>query len=96
MTKFIIAACAVPMLFLAACDGYEPVRVNNLVPYSEGRTAGSGIMYVRAAMLPAKGPVTEPVMETVAEPVVVVVEEPILISLPPAEAEKVFTTKQGK
>lgn len=56
-------------LTLAACgDGYEMVQVRGQVPYTEERTAGPGIAYVRAHLMPEKSvvipaPLTTPVME---------------------------------
>lgn len=45
-------------LGLAACgEGYEPRQFRDRVPYTEERTAGPGVEYVRAYMLPEKGPV---------------------------------------
>ena len=44
---------------LAGCgDGYEAVPYYG-IPYVEERTAGHGVQYVRAHMLPVKGPVLE-------------------------------------
>lgn len=46
---------------LSACgEGWEIVEVRNQVPYTEERTAGPGVAYVRALLLPAKGPVLPP------------------------------------
>lgn len=40
--------------FLSACiDGYELVRVNAL-PFADGRTAGSAVIYVRKNLMPKK------------------------------------------
>ncbi|HBR69389.1 MAG TPA: hypothetical protein DEA55_08455 [Rhodospirillaceae bacterium] len=46
------------VLPLAGCDGYERVAYTG-VPYNNERTAGTGVAYVRANMLPEKGPVIE-------------------------------------
>lgn len=47
-------------LTLAACgDGWVAVPYEDQVPYTEERTAGRGVTYVRAHMLPEKGPVLE-------------------------------------
>ncbi len=55
----LILATAVPAL-LAGCtgEGYEMVPYHG-EPYTLEGTAGSGVAYVRASMLPAKGPVVE-------------------------------------
>lgn len=57
-------------LGLGACgEGWEAVPFRGQVPYTEERTAGAGVAYVRAHMLPEKGPVlpafTAPVQEEV-------------------------------
>lgn len=44
-------------LGLAACgEGWEPRPYRDRVPYTEERTAGPGVEYVRAYMLPERGP----------------------------------------
>lgn len=49
------------ILALSACgEGYEARPVRGKVPYVEDRTAGPGVEYVRAMMLPEKGPVLKP------------------------------------
>ncbi len=72
---------------LAACgegDGggwvVQPVR--GMVPYTEERTAGSGVAYVRAYMLPEKGPVLTPVAASAATPM--------------TDAAPIFDSKQVK
>lgn len=48
-------------LALTACggEGWELRKTNTTFPYGNQRTAGSGVEYVRASMMPAKGPVLE-------------------------------------
>lgn len=42
-------------LLLAGCgDGWETVKYSDKVPYTMERTAGDGVMYVRAKMMPEK------------------------------------------
>ncbi len=54
-----VALFMVP-LFLAGCgDGWEAQRTTDIVPYGNTRTAGSGVVYVRAKMLPEKEIVVE-------------------------------------
>jgi hypothetical protein len=49
---FVLVVLCVP---LASCgEGWEMVRVTDVTPYGNSRTAGSGIAYVRAKMLPKK------------------------------------------
>ncbi len=50
--KFIVIPA---VLALAACgEGWEMQRIDNIVPYGNTRTAGTGVAYVRAKMLPEK------------------------------------------
>ncbi len=48
-------------LALTACggEGWELRKTNTTFPYGNQRTAGSGVEWVRASMMPAKGPVLE-------------------------------------
>ncbi len=92
-------------LALAACgEGYE-MRPYDKVPYEMERTAGRGIEYVRAGMMPEKGPV----LKTVEEKVEVKKTETIEQDAPPPlpapeskneniveEADHIFTSKQRK
>lgn len=67
---------------LASCgEGWEMTRTTDMVPYGNTRTAGSGIAYVRAKMLPKK----DLVLNTAPA-------EQIMIERRPAEApaEKMF------
>ncbi len=69
LSKVIILASP---LFLAACgEGWEMSRVSGIVPYVPERTAGTGVAYVRAKMLPEKAIVAAPAKEEIksAEPV---------------------------
>ncbi len=58
MKKFrrvVFMLSGVSMLSLAACgDGYEMVQVRDQVPYTMERTAGSGVAFVLAHMMPEK------------------------------------------
>ncbi|MCC7305267.1 MAG: hypothetical protein IT558_03295 [Alphaproteobacteria bacterium] len=77
-------------LALAACgEGWEPHRIDNMVPYGNTRTAGTGVAYVRAKMMQEKEmklPATEE-----AKPVKPVTEPDAVKS-----AEPVFEEKQKK
>lgn len=62
----LIALCGVSTLSLAACgEGWEMVEFRGQVPYVEERTAGPGVAYVRAHMMPQKSIVLP--AETVVE-----------------------------
>jgi hypothetical protein len=57
-------------LGLSACgEGWEPQELRGRVPYVEERTAGPGVEYVRAYMLPEKGPKLEPQMPAEENPI---------------------------
>lgn len=57
---------------LAACgEGWTPQQMRDRVPYTEERTAGPGIEYVRAFMLPERGPNLEtPALKGTETPVI--------------------------
>ncbi len=58
-------------LALSACgEGYEAVPYHG-IPYVEERTAGAGVQYVRAHLLPVKGPVLEQSTPIIQEETVV-------------------------
>ena len=53
--KVLVSVCGLSTLALAACgEGYDVVEVRGTVPYVEERTAGPGVAYVRAHMMPEK------------------------------------------
>ena len=96
---------------LSACgEGYEMVRTTDVAPYGNARTAGSGVMYVQAKLLPEKElnlekemeeEVEEEVEEEIeeiieeAEEAEEVIEEPMPIPLAPEPEEQVQeTTKE--
>lgn len=59
MKKILMISAVVPALFLSGCgEGWE-MKLYDGVPYGNTRTAGHGVQYVRANMMPAKGPVIE-------------------------------------
>ena len=60
----VIVFSGLSALSLAACgEGYEVVKIRGSVPYVEERTAGPGVAYVRAHMMPEKTMVlTEPLL----------------------------------
>jgi hypothetical protein len=87
---------AAPLLLLAACDGYE-MRLYDGFPYGNQRTAGHGVEYVLAKMMPQKGPVLEPVVPKAEPAPAPVIEVP---PPPPTEpitkADEVFDNKARK
>lgn len=79
---FPLIAVTLAPLSLAACgEGWAPQQVRNYAPYTEERTAGPGIEYVRAHMLQEKGPNLEPAMTKPAPAPEPTVEE--ILDLPP-------------
>lgn len=97
MTKTLLrSACFMTLFFLTACgDGWEMQLTNTVFPYGNQRTAGSGVMYVRAKMLPKKELKIVPV-ERAREPVVYVVPEPATPDKEIKTMEPVFKSKQVK
>jgi len=80
----VMALSGFSALSLAACgEGYEMVKIRGTVPYVEERTAGPGVAFVRAHMMPEK---------------TVVLPEPLLMPQvePVKSAEPLFTGKQLK
>lgn len=86
-----------PVLLLAGCgdgEGWEIVPYHG-VPYTLERTAGTGVAYVRANMLPERGPVVQTLKE---ETRVVIEAKPPMVSTPAdaAKAEEIFNKSQRK
>ena len=53
-TKPRLMILALPLMLVACGDGWESHRTDKIFPYGNKRTAGSGVMYVRANMMPEK------------------------------------------
>ena len=95
-----LAILSAPLVLTACGEGWEVQRTSNYVPYDMERTAGTGVVYVRAKMLPKKELVAELVAEPVMEEIkaeaeveeVKLMEEPE----PVLEAEEIFTEAQQK
>ncbi len=84
LRRVVFVVSGLSTLCLAACgEGYEAVQVRGKVPYTEERTAGPGIAYVLAHMMPEKTMVLPaPVSAPAAAPV--------------QDAEPIFDTKMNK
>ncbi len=66
-TRYLILAA--PLALSACGEGWEMIRTDTMVPYGNTRTAGTGVAYVRAKMLPEKDLKLEPAAPTpAAEP----------------------------
>ncbi len=73
-------------LLLSACgDGWEVVYTQDVSPYGNDRTAGSGVIYVRKHMMPAKEISIKPQMEDGKM-------EGMVTVLPPEEPVKIEKT----
>lgn len=80
----------VSTLALTACgEGWVAVPYQG-VPYTEERTAGSGVQFVRDHLLPSKGPVLEPAAPAVLTPVLQETETQV------KDAAPLFTGRQLK
>ncbi|HEY0901968.1 MAG TPA: hypothetical protein VGD95_07580 [Micavibrio sp.] len=84
-------------LALTACggEGWELRKTTTTFPYGNQRTAGSGVEWVRASMMPAKGPVIEAPAPT-PEPAPVVLPEPQPAPAPVKPADPVFNNTLKK
>lgn len=90
----VVFACA-GALFLSACgDDYEVVRYTGS-PYGNERTAGGGVAFVRAKMMPEKGPVLKG-LEIPEELKAGESVEPKPVDKFPKEAEELFKRMQKK
>lgn len=89
--KSLLILSGVSTLGLAACgEGWVAVPYEGGVPYTEERTAGSGVKFVRDHLLPAKGPVLEPAPTPIFEPIVQETQTEV------KDAAPLFTGKQLK
>lgn len=78
--RFLLSALLLSStLALSACgDGWEMERRSGTVPYTQERTAGTGVFYVRAKMMPEKGlNLAEPKAEAPKEDVAATPVEPV-------------------
>lgn len=82
------------LFMLTGCgDGYELVKTNTMFPYGNERTAGSGVAYVLAKMLPKKELKLEPVRAAEASVVKSVTRDwkpEVLEILPQTNADQLF------
>ena len=76
--QVLMSVCGLSTLALAACgEGYEVVEVRGQVPYTEERTAGPGVAYVRAHMMPEKTIVLPAASDTVVKDAAPIFEQKI-------------------
>ncbi|MFK7839701.1 MAG: hypothetical protein AB8B83_05165 [Bdellovibrionales bacterium] len=99
--KRAVLLSASSVFFLTGCgDGYEVIKTNTMFPYGNERTAGSGVAYVLAKMMPEKELKLEPVAEPVVKKAVerdwkpevkeVLPELKPVEAVPPQPAEQIF------
>lgn len=82
-----LALLSAPLVLTACGEGWVAQKTDTYFPYGNQRTAGSGVAYVLAKMMPEKELVVEPVMEKV---------EPEAVAEPVLEAEEIFSDAQKK
>ncbi len=83
------AILAAPFLLAACGEGYDQISTDKMFPYGNQRTAGSGVAYVVAKMMPERELKLEPVKSVPkAEPAPVV--EPENMSVHEDKMEQLF------
>jgi len=98
MNNFRALLLATPLLLGACGEGYEMVKTDTMFPYGNQRTAGSGVAYVLAKMMPKKELKLQPVApRSVPQPLKetkAIIQD---IPEPPAQdAEEIFREQQVK
>lgn len=92
----VLTLATAPALLLSACgDNLEPTPYHG-VPYTDERTAGTGVAYVRAKMLPPKETKTEAVTPAPAPAAPAEQAPPPPIEAPVTQGDKIFDNKQSK
>jgi hypothetical protein len=93
-----LALLFAPLALTACGEGWEVQRVSDYGAYGNNRTAGTGVAYVRAKMLPKKEIVADFVAEPVMEEIKVEAEvaKPMEEPAPVLAAEEIFTEAQQK
>lgn len=78
-------------LLVTACGpDFEAVRVGDIVPYAHERTAGTGVAYVRAKLLPEKEVILEPQSPSLRD------TRNILDGITEDRSDKVFRDQQNQ
>lgn len=90
-----VSLFALPFFLTACGDGWEAQKTTEFSPYGNNRTAGSGIVYVRARLLPQKDLKLEPELKPV-EKVQELPAAPAEAVEPALKAEKIFSEAQTK
>ncbi len=94
MRKSLLRLCVLstPLLLGACGEGWEFQKNDVVFPYGNQRTAGSGVAYVLAKMMPEKELKVEPALDVVAQEPETVVQP----HYPIADAEEIFVEAQVK
>ncbi|MFN3701170.1 MAG: hypothetical protein ACK4VI_06575 [Alphaproteobacteria bacterium] len=89
-----LAVLSLPLLLSACGEGYEIQLTNTHFPYGNERTAGSGVVYVLAKMMPEKTLNLAPAERALTAPPA---QTPAPTPPPAATPmDEVFTNKQNK
>lgn len=80
----LLVLLALPFFVSGCGDGFEMIKTDSYFPYGNQRTAGSGVAYVLAKMLPKKELNVQSVQRD-WEPTVVVKEQPAPVPEPVLE-----------
>lgn len=81
-----LALLSLPLMLSACGEGYEWQLTNTHFPYGNERTAGSGVIYVLAKMMPEKSLNLQPAEREMTAPAI----------QPNEKIEAVFNEKQKK
>jgi hypothetical protein len=82
----ILALLSLPLMLAACGEGYEWQLTNTHFPYGNERTAGSGVIYVLAKMMPEKSLNLQPAERDMTAPAI----------QPNQNMDKMFIEKQNK
>ena len=69
MKRAVLLSFSSVFLLTGCGEGYEVIKTNTMFPYGNERTAGSGVAYVLAKMMPKNELNLEPVKEEMSESV---------------------------
>lgn len=85
------------LFLLTGCgEGYEVIKTNTMFPYGNQRTAGSGVAYVLAKMMPKKELKLETVERDWKPEVKEILPKSEPLPVEPTPAEKVFREQVEK
>lgn len=91
----LLSLSAIPALMLSACGDLAPEPYHG-VPYTNERTAGTGIAYVRGKMMPPKEARTEMIAPATRVETTVETPPPPPVNAPVTSGDKLFDQRQAK